>query len=233
MKNVGDWSREFDLMYNNIMSNQAPGLDEYEKSVLLTQAQDGVVQMLYNGSLKDSFEETESVTAFLSPLVCQGTGTSVENPPYQIVSDSVVYSLPLNLMYRTYESCTLSTDMCGETTSVEAVVVPVTQDDFWRTYRDPFRNSNKRRVLRLDYSRITTNNGTTMAVTKYSELVGASGCTITAYKLRYIRRPNPIILASGLPEINGETTAMTCELDEALHETILTEAVKAAKLLWK
>jgi len=35
---TGEFSNEFDLLYNNIMSNSAPGLNEYEKSVFLTKA---------------------------------------------------------------------------------------------------------------------------------------------------------------------------------------------------
>jgi len=35
---VTEMSNEFDILYNNIMSNQAPGIDEYEKSVFLTKA---------------------------------------------------------------------------------------------------------------------------------------------------------------------------------------------------
>lgn len=33
-----EFSNEFDTLFNNITSNQAPGIDEYEKSVFLTQA---------------------------------------------------------------------------------------------------------------------------------------------------------------------------------------------------
>jgi hypothetical protein len=33
-----EFSDEFDIYYNNITSNQAPGLNEYEKSVFLTEA---------------------------------------------------------------------------------------------------------------------------------------------------------------------------------------------------
>ena len=33
-----EFSLEFDILYNNITSNQAPGLTEYEKSVFLTKA---------------------------------------------------------------------------------------------------------------------------------------------------------------------------------------------------
>ena len=36
--NHTEFSNEFDVLYNNIMSNAAPGLNEYEKSVFLTKA---------------------------------------------------------------------------------------------------------------------------------------------------------------------------------------------------
>ena len=39
-----EFSLEFDLLYNNISSNQAPGLTEYEKSTFLTQAQEEIVK---------------------------------------------------------------------------------------------------------------------------------------------------------------------------------------------
>lgn len=43
-----EFSNEFDVLYNNITSNQAPGLDEYEKSVFLTKAQDEIVKAYFN-----------------------------------------------------------------------------------------------------------------------------------------------------------------------------------------
>lgn len=43
-----EFSNEFDILYNNISSNQAPGLDEYEKSVFLTKAQDELVKAYFN-----------------------------------------------------------------------------------------------------------------------------------------------------------------------------------------
>lgn len=39
-----EFSHEFDILYNNIMSNSAPGLTEYEKSVFLTKAQEEIVK---------------------------------------------------------------------------------------------------------------------------------------------------------------------------------------------
>lgn len=43
-----EFSNEFDVLYNSITSNQAPGLDEYEKSVFLTKAQDEIIKSYFN-----------------------------------------------------------------------------------------------------------------------------------------------------------------------------------------
>lgn len=42
-----EFSNEFDILYNNVMSNQAPGLDEYEKSVFLNKAQKDIVRSYF------------------------------------------------------------------------------------------------------------------------------------------------------------------------------------------
>lgn len=47
--NNKEFSSEFDILYNNLMSNNAAPLNEYEKSVLLTQAQESIVIDIYNG----------------------------------------------------------------------------------------------------------------------------------------------------------------------------------------
>lgn len=44
-------SNEFDVLYNNITSNQAPGLNEYEKSVFLTKAQSQLVNEYFNNRI--------------------------------------------------------------------------------------------------------------------------------------------------------------------------------------
>jgi hypothetical protein len=36
--NPTEMSNEFDILYNQVNSNQAPGIDEYEKSVFLTKS---------------------------------------------------------------------------------------------------------------------------------------------------------------------------------------------------
>lgn len=51
-----EFINEFDVLYNNITSNQAPGLDDYEKSVFLTKAQDEIIKSYFNPKLNKTLE---------------------------------------------------------------------------------------------------------------------------------------------------------------------------------
>lgn len=95
-------------------------------------------------------------------------------------------------------------------------VMPITHDDFYRTYNNPFRGVTNRRALRL-----TAANKLYEVVSKYD---------IDKYFIRYVKRPEPIILED-LPDgltINGKDEAQTCLLDESLHDVILSNAVQLA-----
>lgn len=65
-------SNEFDVLYNNITSNQAPGLDEYEKSVFLTKAQDEIVKAYFNpktNKVQEGFDGSEKRQIDFSMLI--------------------------------------------------------------------------------------------------------------------------------------------------------------------
>lgn len=233
MKNITEWSVEFDLFYNNLMSNQAPGLNEYEKSAFLTRAEENVVLQLYNGSARESFEGSEEITKYLSQLVKQANGVlDTDSDRIHIVSDSKVFRLPSDLLFRIFENCTITID-AEQSITASVVVIPVTHDEFWRTRRDPFKWDGKTRVLRLTYSENYVNSVTGFSDKEYSELI--SKYPIESYTVRYLSKPSPIILTdlsgTGL-SINGETTPQACTLPEVLHHTILTEAVRLAKSAW-
>lgn len=58
-----EMSNQFDVLYNNITNNQAPGLNEYEKSVFLTKAQNETVLNHFNAkskgnSVQEGFDDT-------------------------------------------------------------------------------------------------------------------------------------------------------------------------------
>ena len=227
MKTCPEWENGFDLLYQNITSNQAPGLNAYEKSVILTEAEYAIYVALYNGTLKNSFEETEELTSYLATMVCQQDCALAPNAP-KVMDKSKVYELPEDLLFITLEMCVVDVEGCG---TKQAIVIPVTQDEFWRTSRNPFKRQNNDRVLRLAYgSADMFSDG--LYTSRFSELI--SDNDIVKYTVRYLRKPEPIILQDledGLT-IEGESEAKTCKLPESLHQAILEEAVRRAKAVW-
>ena len=71
-----EFSDQFDILYNNIMSNQAPGLDEYEKSVFLTKAQDEIIKAYFlpqNNKVQAGFDGDEKRQYDFSNLIRTAT----------------------------------------------------------------------------------------------------------------------------------------------------------------
>lgn len=206
-----EFSIEFDILYNNISSNKAPGLNEYEKSVFLTKAQEQIVTELYSGrnNTYSSFEETEELRRYLNSLVKTHSCQIPDGSPNHITSKSYSFVLPEDLLYITYE-------VCKNTSMREFPVYPVSQDELSKIINNPFRGPSKHRVLRLD-------NGTNTV-----EII--SNEEIAMYDIRYIRKPNPIILTDLEDDlsINGISEESECELDSSLHRTILDRAVALA-----
>lgn len=215
-----EFSSEFDILYNNIMSNAAPGLSEYEKSVFLTQAQEALVLDIYNGQFNgDSFEDTEEVSDYIDNLIKQlRISTTVKGDG--ISKDSVFYQLPDDLWFITYESVILKDDALGCKNGQEVIVKPITQDRYYSISKNPFRMANDRRVLRL----LSGNK---------AELI--SKFKIESYLVRYLSKPEPIILEDlsdyGI-KISGKTEVTECKLNSAVHRTLLNKAVQLAKTVW-
>ena len=217
-----EFDLEFDALYNNISSNQAPGLNAYEKSIFLTQAQEAIVVGIYNGSTGGPFEGNEEAITYLAPLVEQSVLTEFEEEDKSFGGSSKFVSLPEDIWFKTGETAVIQDDtlICGDTGQRTVDVVPVTQDDWYRTINSPFRTSNERRVLRMDPA-----GNTVELYSKYP---------IIKYIVRYLRKPKPIILENltdGLT-INGEFGPSECELNSVLHRPILKAAVELAKAAW-
>lgn len=193
--------------------------DEFEKSYYLTEAQNRIVVSLYNGtnSQGESFESTEELRRYLSNLVEETQLypiTNSSNIPIGINSKSKFFTLPDDCWFITYEGVKVDDHKCDAYNPMD--VYPVTQDDYNKTRRNPFRGVNDRRALRLDLS-----DGVVEIVCKYN---------ITVYYVRYLRKPQPIVLKD-MPNnltIEGKKTESDCELHEALHQRILEMAVTMA-----
>ena len=225
---TNDFSSQFDvLLYSYAItarfgSTDNPGtieLDEYEKSLLLTKSQEDLVIELYSGrnSMGTSFEETEEMRRYLSKLVKEAKLepiTTSNNKPLGIDSNSKFFTLPADLWFITYESVSISDGKCESMKTMD--VYPVTQDEYHKIKRNPFRGANSRRSLRLDLS-----DGIVEIVSKY---------TVSEYYLRYLRKLQPIVLVNLGDEqsIEGVSTVSECELPEILHQRILDRAIQLA-----
>lgn len=220
--NLQEFNNEFDILFNSISSNNAPSLNEYEKSVFLTQAQEEVVIASYTGTLNgESFESAEEVKTYIQNLL-ETFETSTKLQDQDVISnESVVFLLPEKVWYPVYEQALLVDQKlnCGGQSTV--IVKPITHDHYYKTKENPFKGSNNRRVLRLSLQ-----NGRVELISKYN---------VDTYIVRYIKQPKPIIIEDldgyGL-SINGITKKSECELNSAIHRIILKRAVDIARSVW-
>lgn len=219
-----EFSNEFDVLLNSYSTIEPFGkvpniieLDEYEKSVFLTKAQEEIVIDLYNGKnpFKDSFEKTEEIRSYLRGLIRTYKTTGRQDGYSGLTRDSIFFMLPDDLWFITYESVNLGGSLeCSD--GEDIMVFPVTQDEFHKIRRNPFRGAGKRRVLRID-----AGNNVVEIVSKYD---------IYSYMVRYLAKPKPIILIdlpSGLL-INNIGIRTECELNPVIHRAILERAVRLA-----
>lgn len=285
---VEEMDNMFDVLYNNITSNQAPGLNAYEKSVFLTKGQDETLKNYFNpkskgnntqegfdGNIKRQVDfsmlttvATTSATSYTYSLVSGKTdkdgkpvysrtettapkstysyteaydaegnvlkdekdnvlyirneGTDVSDfgtPLFDMRENTKSVTLPSKLMYAINEMV----EVTRNDKKILLQVIPVKFDEYSRLMCKPYKRPLKYQAWRL------INND---VVNKADIVVGPSD-TLTKYTIRYVRRPNPIIVSDldGLT-IDGVSHASECELDPIIHTEILQRAVELAKIAW-
>lgn len=219
-----EFSNGFDVLYNNIMSNAAPGINEYEKSVLLTKAQDEVLKNYFNpkgNKYQEGFDGSAKRQIDFSGLISVKEGTLL-NGQAGFDLRAKIYRMPEDVFLIINE--TLTTD-----TGVKQVV-PISFDEYSRLMSKPYKEPLKYQAWRL----VTEGSGSDNIIV---ELIPHSGETVSKYTIRYVRRPKPIVLVDLASEygdvtINGISTISECELNPLIHEEILQRAVEMAKIVY-
>lgn len=219
-----EFSNGFDVLYNNIMSNAAPGINEYEKSVLLTKAQDEVLKNYFNpkgNKYQEGFDGSAKRQIDFSGLISVKEGTLL-NGQTGFDFRAKIYRMPEDVFLIINE--TLTTD-----TGVKQVV-PISFDEYSRLMSRPYKEPLKYQAWRL----VTEGSGSDNIIV---ELIPHSGETVSKYTIRYVRRPKPIVLVDlaseyGDVSINGVSTISECELNPLIHEEILQRAVEMAKIVY-
>ena len=228
-----EFSDQFDVLYNNITSNQAPGLDEYEKSVFLTKAQDDIIKSYFDPRLNKSqldFEGNRLRDTIFGVLIkylqlddnsgdFTVSGFDNRGNVKCITSDK----LPKDLMITLNESITVERN----SKRVRLAVIPITYTDYERLMSKPYKRPNRYQAWRL--SVFVNGNSDTNPIN--IEIIPGPKDEIKDYNLRYIKRPKPIITADLGDDISigGLNTKTACELNEAVHNDILQRAVELAK----
>ena len=235
--NTYEFSDKFDVLLNSYASEAEFGdnasrlnlvVDEYEKSLFLTEEQKDFVYSYYSGKNPSdfSFEEKEEIREALDVLV----RTLVYNSSDQVEEASglsselhvldnktkTFFRIPDNLLYIVFEEVKFSSYLSGCKNGQTALVVPATHDELWHRLQNPFRGTSGKRVLRLNTSK------------NLVELI--SDYPIGSYLLRYVEEPKPIILTD-LPDglsIEGVSERTECVLPSFVHTQILEGAVKRA-----
>lgn len=218
-----EFSNGFDVLYNNIMSNAAPGINEYEKSVLLTKAQDEILKNYFNpqgNKYQEGFDGSAKRQIDFSGLISVADCTSQSGAGFDLRAK--IYRMPEDVFLIINETLTTNTGV--------KQVVPISFDEYSRLMSKPYKEPLKYQAWRL----VTEGSGSDNIIV---ELIPHSGETVSKYTIRYVRRPKPIVLVDlaseyGDVSINGVSTISECELNPLIHEEILQRAVELAKIVY-
>lgn len=180
-----------------------------------------VVQSALNAALTENgLNVTITLTSLIAPVDTPKDMLGFEAPNlvdrgYDI--RGIIYRLPIDLLFIVDESAVVGTNI--------RQVVPIRFDEYSRLMSKPYKEPLKYQIWRL-----ISDNDSTIKV----ELIPHSGDNLSEYKIRYVRRPEPIILTDltsvydGLT-INGKSIVTDCELNPSVHRAILDRAVELAK----
>ena len=143
-----EMSNLFDVLFNNITSNQSPGLDEYEKSVFLTKAQNQLVTEYFNrrvDQIGGGFDGSQKRQYDFSSLI------KIEVVP-QITGDSLLTFTQLDkrsLCYAFPADYFLAVNEALEDSRYQYTVMPISYDEYMRLMQKPYAYPIKKGAWRM------------------------------------------------------------------------------------
>lgn len=214
---VQELSNLFDTLLQPYITKDVLGeqntlaFDEYEKSIFLTKAQEQIVLELYH-----ELEQSEEVRKYLSNLIKTDNYVPVGEQDETLINNtfkSYKVEISNDILFMIYEQCTLSDENNCINNKIVSVV-PTIHDDLDKVLKNPFKSPNSRKVIRLDF------DNKIELISKYN---------ISNYKVRYLKKPNPIILVK-LEDLNidKKQEVSNGETNPILHERIVQRAVQLA-----
>lgn len=234
---VSEFSIEFDTLYSNITSNLSPGLTEYEKSFFLTKAQEEIVKNHFsmksnakgeglNNSIK---RDTDFSTLFKTVSISNGI-TEILNPTNTLNTRVRRFTIKEDYLFIINEFCEIvKRDSAGNVLDTKlTTVLPLHFSEFARLNSGPYKEPNLHETWRIISDVVTVNESTFDLYVRYN-------WTLINYIIRYIKKPNPIILEDLSTQnltIDGKDAVSSCELNPILHSEVLNRAVELAKIAY-
>lgn len=152
-----EFSTEFDVLYNSITSNAAPGFNDYEKSVLLTLAQEELIKSYFvanNNTTGVGLDGSQKRHYDFSTLI---KIKSLKNKIYDIITAIDKVEIPFlkkdaNAVFLIPNDVFLILNEHLITKDNNYIVFPISYDTYNLLMSKPFPYPNKRQAWRLDSS---------------------------------------------------------------------------------
>lgn len=218
-----EFSMEMDIIYENLNKGGGVGLDPYEKSVILTKAQETLVSELANSDL--SLVGDLVRTAKVLPT----TNLSTTYP--KIDDRSTIFKLPPDYLRILNEAAYVYLVPNPNPSQLQRFqVIPIPFMEYTLKMTKPYNYPKRRAAWRL------LNSGDTTVVDAYVEILArvlpVGDGLLDEYRITYLTFPDPIILQDldlGEESIRGRSTESTTNLVATLHPFILDKAVVLAE----
>lgn len=278
-----EFSNSFDTLLNSYSIQPGFGegaskadvtLDEYEKSVLLTQAQDLVVKSYFYGNQNpqgQGFDDSERRQVDFSSLIKTATLTKSDDQESVFDDRGIIYQMPLKVIAKpsgVVFSGNNKIDTTGKYMKIDEdnnhvyvlnttdvlfilneklivkenesatkgdnyVIVPLNYKEYDREMSKAYSQPLKKQAWRLFQNQSAGFDVQSELIPIWDiseDLTGNDPAKEAVYKIRYVKRPDPIVLVN-LPDglsVDGVTTVAECTLNPILHVDILNRAVELA-----
>lgn len=271
-----EFSNSFDTLLNSYSIQPGFGegaskadvtLDEYEKSVLLTQAQDLVVKSYFysnQNSQGQGFDDSERRQVDFSSLIKTATLTKSDDQGSVFDDRGIIYQMPKKTVKQLIPTTDPEYDQeaggqqyrdveVDDTTDVlfilneklvvtegdpvtkkeNYVIVPLNYKEYDREMSKAYSQPLKKQAWRLFQNQSAGFDVQSELIPIWDiseDLTGDDPTKVAVYKIRYVKRPDPIVLVN-LPDglsIDGVTVQTECTLNPILHVDILNRAVELA-----
>ena len=240
-----EFSEKFDTMLNSFSSINdvystenisSIKLDEYEKSVFLTQAQLQLIKESYALGL-EADEYTRSIIGSITHSAKTFMSSNAGHQP--IVRNATIYKVNKKSLFTEYSEFpdpikqvmetpmyTIREIVYDEISSKSYNVKPIRFDDLNKIIDNPFRFDLNSYVYRLDSSNV----GELESEYNVILLTNIKNNLNLSYEIVYVKYPKPIILVELDNDltIDGHSSESTSELNESCHFDILSRAVELA-----